>query len=190
MTDSMNRRTLMKSALAAAAALGSTGALAPLFGADGAPRVKLRKAVKFGMIGIKGSIEEKFNLIKKLGFEGVELDSPSNVNKQEAVEASKKTGIVIHGVVDSTHWNIRHSDPKPEIRAKALEDLLGALKDAKLYGGTTVLLVPGKVADEKNENFDQVWERSTEQVKKAIPTAKELGIKIAIEVVWNNFLTT
>ena len=194
MSEPMNRRTLMKVALTAAAALGSAGALTPLLAADApaaaAPKVKLRKAVKFGMIGIKGSIEDKFNLIKKLGFEGVELDSPSSINKQEAVEASKKTGIVIHGVVDSTHWNIRHSDPKPEVRAKALEDLLGALKDAKLYGGTTALLVPGKVSDDKNENFDQVWERSTEQVKKAIPTAKELGVKIAIEVVWNNFLTT
>jgi L-ribulose-5-phosphate 3-epimerase len=192
MAEILNRRTLIKSTLAAAA-LGSSGVLAPLLAADAPaalPRVKLRKAVKFGMIGIKGSIEDKFNLIKKLGFEGVELDSPANVNKQEAVEASKKTGIVIHGVVDSTHWNIRHSDPKPEVRAKALEDLLGALKDAKLYGGTTALLVPGKVSDDKNENFDQVWERSTEQVKKAIPTAKELGVKIAIEVVWNNFLTT
>ncbi|HEX8914571.1 MAG TPA: TIM barrel protein, partial [Humisphaera sp.] len=29
-----------------------------------------------------------------------------------------------------------------------------------------------------------------EAVKKALPTARELGVKIAIEVVWNNFITT
>lgn len=192
MLDSPNRRALMKGALAAVAALAAGPV--PIFAeapAAGSSGPKLKKAVKFGMIKVKdASIEEKFNLLKKLGFQGVELDSPSGVNKQEAVEASRKTGIDIHGVVISNHWNIRHSDPDPKVRAEALKHLIGALKDAKTYGASTVLLVPGKVTDPKTENFDQVWERSTEQVKQAIPTAKELGVKIAIEVVWNNFLTT
>ena len=76
------------------------------------------------------------------------------------------------------------------MREKGLEGLKTAIRDCKYFGGTTVLLVPGKVADDKNENFDQVWERSTEQVKKAIPLADENGVKIGIEVVWNNFITT
>lgn len=150
---------------------------------------RLKKAVKFGMIGEGKTIEDKFSLIKELGFEGVEFDSPSNINREEAVSARDKTGIQIHGVVDSIHWNIRLSDPDATIRAKGLEGLLTAIRDCKYYGGTTVLLVPGAVRDEKNENFDQVWERSTEQVKKAIPVADENGVKIAIEVVWNNFIT-
>lgn len=155
-----------------------------------AEKPKLKKAVKFGMIGIDGSIEEKFALIKELGFEGVEFDSPSDVNKEEAVAARDKTGIDIHGVVDSIHWNIRLSDPDPEVRAKGLEGLKTAINDCKFYGGTTALLVPGKVSDPKNENFDQVWERSTAEVKKALPLAEETGVKIAIEVVWNDFITT
>jgi hexulose-6-phosphate isomerase len=53
-----------------------------------------------------------------------------------------------------------------------------------------VLLVPGAVNAAKDESFDRAWERSTEQVKKAMPKAKELGVHIAIEVVWNDFLTT
>ena len=35
------------------------------------------------------------------------------------------------------------------LRVKGLEGLRTALKDAKTYGATTVLLVPGKVADPK-----------------------------------------
>lgn len=158
--------------------------------AEDAPKPRLKKAVKFGMIRTNGSIEDKFKLIKALGFEGVELDSPSGVNREEAVAARDKTGIVIHGVVDSVHWNIRLSDPNADTRAKGLEALRGALRDCKFYGGTTVLLVPGKVSDETNENYDQVYSRSQAEVKKALPLAEELGVKIAIEVVWNNFITS
>src|SRR5688500_16887008 len=59
-------------------------------------------------------------------------------------------------------------------------------------GAGTVLLVPGRVSKkpEDNENFEQVWERSTEQVKKAIPLAEELKVPICIETVWNDFLTS
>src|SRR5262245_56642417 len=78
--------------------------------ADEPRKSNLRLAVKYGMIKPKpaGSIEDKFNLIQKLGFTGVEFDSPSNVNKEEAVRARDKTGIVIHGVIDSVHWDKNH----------------------------------------------------------------------------------
>jgi hexulose-6-phosphate isomerase len=155
-----------------------------------AEKPKLKKAVKFGMIEIDGSIEDKFDLIKSIGFEGVELDSPSDLDRQEAVRARDKTGINIHGVVDSIHWQTRLSDPDPAVRAKGLEGLRTAIKDCHTYGGTTVLLVPGKVADPQNENFDQVWERSAAEIRKALPQAQDAGVKIAIEVVWNDFLTT
>jgi L-ribulose-5-phosphate 3-epimerase len=151
---------------------------------------RLRKAVKIGMIEGK-SFLEKFQLIKKLGFEGVEMDSPgcNEAQRQEAKEAAAATGITIHGVVISSHWGVRHSDPSPDVRANAMKNLLGAIDDAKFWGATTVLLVPGAVRNAETENFDQVWERSTAAVKEAIPHAEKAGVKIAIEVVWNNFIT-
>lgn len=185
MSGLSSRRQFLQSSLAGACLL----ATAPLGGQE-SRKPRLKKAVKYGMIGIRGSIKEKFELIKSLGFQGVELDSPSKTNRAEALQASKDTGIVIHGVVDSIHWSVRLSDPNPEVRAKGLAGLKTALDDAKFYGGDTVLLVPGKVADKEKENFEQVWERSSEEVRKAIPHADKLGVKIAIEVVWNDFLTT
>jgi L-ribulose-5-phosphate 3-epimerase len=151
--------------------------------------LKLKKGVKFGMIQGGASVKEKFELIKSLGFQGVEIDSPSGVNKDEAVKAQADTGIKIHGVIDSVHWKERLSDPNPAIRAKGLAALNGAIADAKLYGADTVLLVPGKVNPAADESFEQVWHRSQEEVRKAIPAAQQAGVKIAIEVVWNDFLT-
>jgi len=51
-------------------------------------------------------------------------------------------------------------------------------------------VVPGAVRDAKNENFTQVWERSHAEIAKVLPLARERGVRIAIEVVWNDFLTT
>jgi hexulose-6-phosphate isomerase len=81
------------------------------------------------------------------------------------------------------------SDPDAAVRAEGLNVLIAALEEAKFYGASTCLLVPGKVTNPETENFQQVWDRSAEEVRKAIPKAKELGVHIAIEVVRNDFLT-
>jgi len=177
----INRRTFLHSTLATTAALAAGDALA----ADAKP--KLKKAVKYGMIRIKGSIEDKFELIKSLGFLGVEMDSPSDINKDEAVKARDKTGIAIHGVIDSVHWQDTLSSPDEKVRAKGLAALKTALHDAKVYGADTALLVPGVV--NKDVTYEQCYERSQAEVRKALPLAEKLGVKIAIEVVWNDFIT-
>jgi L-ribulose-5-phosphate 3-epimerase len=184
-----SRRTVLSAA--AAAAVVPTFLSQRLMAADSAnPPIRLRKAVKYDMIKLDGPIEAKFDLIKSLGFEGVEINSPSSVNREEAVAASKKTGIVIHGVIDSIHWDQRLSDPDEAVRAKGLAALNHAIDDCKTYGGTTVLLVPGRVKDARTENFQQCWDRSSAEVRKAIPHADAAGVKIAIETVWNDFITT
>jgi hexulose-6-phosphate isomerase len=68
-----------------------------------------------------------------------------------------------------------------------LAALKGAIDDAKFVGADTVLLVPAVVT--KDANYEQCWERSQAEVRKAIPHAEKAGVKIAIEVVWNNFIT-
>jgi len=191
MDSFVSRRQFAKTAGAlCAGTLAAHSGLNAAFLADDqtpAQKLKLKKAVKFEMIGGAGSVEEKFNLIKKLGFQGVEMDSPSGVNVEEACKARDKTGIVIHGVVDSVHWRDTLSHPDEAVRQKGLDALLGAIKDCKAYGGSTVLLVPGVV--NKGATYEQCFERSAVEVKKAIPAAKEAGVKIAIETVWNNFIT-
>jgi len=183
---SINRRTFLQSTLATTTALATRGAYATPLADEKKP--KLKKAVKYGMIQTKGTIEEKFELIKSLGFLGVEVDSPSNINKDEAVKARDKTGIVIHGVIDSVHWKDTLSDPDEKVREKGLKALTGALDDAKVYGADTALLVPGVVKGDVT--YEQCWQRSSAEVRKAIPVAERNNVKIAIEVVWNNFLTT
>lgn len=150
----------------------------------------LRKAVKYGMIEVAGGVLEHFELARDCGFAGVELDSPLEIDRAAVVAAAKATGVVVHGVVDSKHWQERFSDPREEIRDKAVATLRGAIADAKTYGASTVLVVPGAVRDAEKENFQQVWDRSRAEIAKCLPDAKDAGVRIGIEVVWNDFLTT
>ncbi|MBI5760624.1 MAG: sugar phosphate isomerase/epimerase [Planctomycetales bacterium] len=188
MLTPLNRRRFIQSTLATAAigslAMGNAG---QVVAQDAAGKRRLRKAVKFGMIRIEGSIEDKLNLVKSLGFEGVEVDSPSGLNRDEALKASEKTGIKIHGVIDSVHWRDTLSHPDEAVRAKGVEALKTAINDAKFYGADTALLVPGVV--NKDVTYEQCYERSQAEIRKVLPLAEKLGVKIAIEVVWNNFIT-
>jgi hexulose-6-phosphate isomerase len=174
----MNRRTFLTTTAGALLA-GSTFA--------DTKKPVLRKAVKYGMIGPGRTIRDKFELLKKLGFQGVEIDSPSNLNLEEANAAQKATGIKIHGVIDSVHWRDTLSHPDEAVRAKGLAALRRAIKDARAVGAETVLLVPGVV--NKDVTYEQCYERSQAEVKKALPDAEKAKVKIAIEVVWNNFIT-
>ena len=167
--------TLMANALASAEyALGSGN------------RVALKKAVKFGMIEEDMTILQKFELLKSLGFDGVEMDSPSDLDVDEVVAARDTAGLPIHGVVDSVHWRQTLSDADSAVREAGLDGLKIALNDAHAFGASTVLLVPAVV--NRDVSYDDAYSRSQTEIRKVLPMANELGVKIAIENVWNRFL--
>jgi L-ribulose-5-phosphate 3-epimerase len=183
--SSLDRRSFVKAAGVTLAAAGVLSSGAPLLAANS--KKTMKKAVKWGMIQTDGSVLDKFKLLKELGYDGVELDAPSSLDKDEVLKARDETGLPIHGVVDSVHWDATLSHPDAEVRARGVKALEQALRDSKTYGGTTVLLVPGKVV-RGSVSYADVYKRSQEEVRKALPLAEELNIKIAIENVWNDFL--
>lgn len=144
---------------------------------------RLFKTLKFGMIK-GGSVLEKFKLAKEAGFEAIEFNTPG-APIEEAIAAVKETGIIVDGTVCGTHWAERHSDPDPKVRAKALANLKTGIDETRALGGSTILLVVGHGKDGSRE---EVWKRSVENIKLALPHAAKNGITIVIENVWNHFL--
>jgi len=185
-----DRRDFLKVAGAtlAAASASATLTLPSASAAEDKEDKRYKKAVKWGMVQGDGSIKQKFQMLKELGYDGVELDSPSNLDRDEVLRARDETGLPVHGVVDSVHWKETLSHPDPEVRARGLEGLKTALRDSKFYGGTTVLLVPAVV--NKEVSYADAYARSQAEIKKALPLAEELGIRIGLENVWNNFLVS
>ena len=167
------------------AALAS--AIAGTAGAAGKPeslKGRLYKTLKIGMVRVDGSLTDKFNAAKEAGFDGIELNAPG-VNVEETKRAIAESGVPVDGTVNSTHWQVRHTDPDPDVRARALDSLKQALRLTHAVGGNTALLVIGHGKDGPE---DEIWKRSIDNISQAIPLAAELGVYIAIENVWNHFL--
>jgi L-ribulose-5-phosphate 3-epimerase len=183
----VKRRTFLQLTTSAAAA---AALVRPTFAA--AKKRKLRKAIMWNTIGFKGSVLEKCRAMKEAGFEGVEPQGA--MNREEVIAALKETGLQAASVCDHIHWQKTLSSPSENIRKDGLNGLIISLEDAKAYGASSVLLVPGVVkvpgSDRGDSTFEECWERSIAEIRKAIPTAQKLGVKIAIENVGNNFINT
>lgn len=182
----MERRTFLKTAVLTGTALGAGISDLSAAPATSFAQPLTKKSLKWGMIKENLSILDKFKLVKDLGFHGVELDSPHDLDHKEVLAARDKTGLELPGVVNSAHWKQPLSDPDPAIRASCVKAMEVALQDCKRYGGTTVLLVPAVV--NAKVSYQEAYERSQAEIRKLIPMAEKTGIKIALENVWNNFL--
>ena len=181
----MQRRDFLKtSTIATTAAV--VGIDRAALAAKPVARPLIKKSLKYGMVTEKLSVLDKFKLLKDLGFDGVELDSPNELDPKEILEARDKTGLVIPGVVNSVHWKSPLTDADPKVRETCSKSMIKSLNDCKLYGGTTVLLVPGAV--NAGTSYQDAYQRAQVEIKKMIPEAEKTGIKIALENVWNNFL--
>lgn len=185
MKTSLTRRDFVRGA-GATLALASLPRLGTqLFAADN-PKRRLKKAIHLGMISGNQSIADKFKLAKETGFDGLEVSSPSDLSVDEILKARDATGLEIASVMNSAHWSSPLSDPNPEVRARGVEGLKIALRDAKKLGCTSVLLVPAVV--KKEVSYADAYTRSQAEIRKVVPLAEELGVIIAIENVWNQFL--
>ena len=174
----MNRRSFLTITIAGtAAAAFRTSVLA-------APNRKLRKAIMYSTIGVKGSVLEKYRVMKEAGFEGVE--PMGGMNREEVLAALRDTGLQAASVCCHTHWENPLSAPDEATRKIGFDGLVQSLQDAKTYGATSVLLVPGVARD--GVTYQQCFERSIVEIKKAIPVASDAGVRIAIENVGNNFI--
>ncbi len=175
--------------LAAAAALAATSTLSRA-GVEppeaATPKRTLRKAVMLGMIGGGDTVMDKFQIARDAGLHGVEVDSPSKLSADELLAAQEKTGIKIHGLVNSMHWSVPLNSPDPTARAKLLESIRTNIAEATRFGAGSILLVPAVVRD--GMAYDDAYRITQEELKKVLPEAEKAGVKISIENVWNNFL--
>jgi hexulose-6-phosphate isomerase len=187
----IDRRTFLESATA----LAAVAALRPRAAAAAGT---MRKAVYISMLpkelkdpsGASKPLGylERFQLAKEVGFEGVEIGTIADAAEAQAIkEAAAKAGLVIHSVMNADHWKYPLSSADPEVVAKSVAGMETSLRNAKLWGCDSVLLVPAVVNPETS--YQDAWTRSQKVVKERIlPLATELKVVIGMEEVWNKFL--
>jgi L-ribulose-5-phosphate 3-epimerase len=163
----MDRRSFLQatSAIAGAAVAGNQVTAGQFTG-------KITKAVKYHMVTGKQSVEDKFRLVKDLGFDGIETRTKLAAADKAVVKsyaaASEKTGLPIHGLIHS-------SNP----------DLIGAIDQAKFLGATSVLHV---VRYDQKISYMQNYNETQAIIREAIARAEQQQVMILLENVWASFL--
>lgn len=177
----IDRRTFLETA----AAVSAVAALRPRPAtAAGGPK----KALYVSMLPKALGYRERFQLALDVGFEGIEVGTITDAGvAAEIKEASAKTGLRIHSVMNADHWQFPLSSADPGVVGKSVAGMEASLHNAKLWGADSVLLVPAVVNPETS--YKDAWTRSQKVIKERIlPLAQELKVVIGIEEVWNKFL--
>jgi len=188
MDTGVKRRDFLKITAAGAAA-----SLLPA-GGFGAPPQKastatgqLKKAVLISMLPKQMSYLDRFKLAVDVGFEGLEAQTITDPKEADQIkEAAEKAGLRIHSVMNMDHWRYPLSSGEPAEVERSMKGMETSLRNAKLWGADAVLLVPAVV--NPKTSYRDAYTRSQAQIRKLIPLAKELGVIIAVEEVWNKFL--
>ena len=176
--------------VAGAAALSAARPRAAAAGLQAAatPSGALKKAIYISMLPKELGYAEKFQLARDVGFEGIEIGTITDGAAAEEIRAaSAKTGLKIHSVMNADHWRFPFSSTDPGVVAKGLAGMEASLRNAKLWGADTVLLVPAVV--DAQTSYKDAWTRSQKVIReRVLPLAAELKVVVGIEEVWNKFL--
>jgi hexulose-6-phosphate isomerase len=171
--------------LGSATALAAVAALRPR---PAAAAGGMKKAVYVSMLPRELGYRERFQMALDVGFEGIEIGTITDPAVAAQIkDASAKTGLEIHSVMNATHWKFPLSSADPEVVAKSVAGMEASLRNAELWGAGSVLLVPAVLDPETS--YKDAWTRSHQVIKERIlPLAQELKVVVGIEEVWNKFL--
>lgn len=156
------------------------------------------------------TIEETFKVAKEAGFETIELnmaeetkhdtivselgleDSPHLTLKMKETELLAIKGLAdqyqlpISSVATALHWKYPLNSPDPTIREQGKEVARRMIDACQVFGGDTVLVVPGVVT--ADNDYEMCYQLAQEALRELAPYAEERGIVIGVENVWNKFL--
>ena len=133
------------------------------------------------------STDVRFKLAKKAGFDGVEIGTlRTETERAEIKQLATNNRIELCSVMNGKHWSHPLSDADAEVRQVSHHAMLDSLATAEVIGADAVLLVAAVV--NQKTTYEDAYHRSQEEIRKLIPAAKEKGLTIAIENVWNKFL--
>ena len=149
------------------------------------------------------TLEEMMTEAKRLGFAGFEpaleaegeLSLNSTDDEVKAVRAlADRIGIRLTSLAAGLSWGCNPVSNDPATREKSLRQARRVLECAKILGVEAVLYVPGMVGTgfwggaDDFVSYQDCWDRAVANCRALGAYAAELGVVLAVENVWNNFL--
>ncbi len=126
------------------------------------------------------SLEERLEIARKVGFDGVDFDDAASVTPEQLQKAVNTTGVFVHNVINHAHWKQRLTSSDQEERSTAVANVKHCMEVSHAAGGSAVLIVIGKVDD-----GPRGIELARTEIQTLLPLAAKLGQRILFENVWN-----
>lgn len=148
----------------------------------------MKKSIGDNMIPHGWSLEQGLDLIKKSGYDGVELwlgnvpwfqMTTTDAQVTELLRKVQDAGLVVSNVSTGLHWDSPLSARDPRVRARAHQIVERQLETAQLLKTDAVLVVVGLVTAEVP--YNEVYQRSVEALQKLGAKAERAQVRIGCE---------
>ena len=160
------------------------------------------KTISYWSIKGSSTAQEAIARAAKAGFQAIELcvgtSGPLTPETSQADciayrEAAEKAGLRLESIASGMSWSVCPTSLNQEVRRKSIDLHKAALQRVAWLGCKSMLFVPGAVCIPWDPSFkpvpyNQAWDWAMEAVLELAHTAGELGVKVAVENVWNGFL--
>ena len=133
------------------------------------------------------AVEPNFALTGDLSLEST--DAEITAVRRMAQDA----GLELASLSSGAYWALPPTSDDPAVRQKATDFIRRQLEAAALLGVGAILVVPGAVGVDFNPGapiipYDKAYDRALEFIGGAAEHARDYGVAIGVENVWNKFL--
>jgi L-ribulose-5-phosphate 3-epimerase len=147
----------------------------------------MKKGISWFSMPAELSADEKFELAKRAGYDGVELRTfSSEAELLELKEKATKAGLETPSLIETVHWKAPLSSRDALTRGSTRAIFESNLEHAAKIGSDTVLCVPGLV--NHDTSYPEVYNTALREIRTLARMAERVKVTLAIENVWNRFL--
>jgi L-ribulose-5-phosphate 3-epimerase len=148
----------------------------------------VKKSIGDNMILKDWGLEKGLDLIKKAGFDGVELWLGANpwfqlsTTDGQVIELLRKVesaGLVVSNVSNTLDWDYPISSRDPKVRERAFQHIGRQIEVAPLLKTDAILVVAGLVTEEVP--YNEVYARTVDGIKMLAEKAARAKVKIGCE---------
>jgi L-ribulose-5-phosphate 3-epimerase len=148
----------------------------------------MRKAIGDNLLPASWGFEKNLELIKRAGFDGVELwlgarpwfqVETTDADVAELRRKVENAGLVVSHVANSLDWKYPMSSPDPKIRALAISNLRRQIEATTILKTDAILVVAGLVTEDSP--YDDVYKRCVDALHELGDFAARVHVRIGCE---------
>jgi hexulose-6-phosphate isomerase len=148
----------------------------------------MKKSIGDNLIPKGWTIENGLALIRKAGFDGVDLwlgdkpwfqlDTP-DAQVRELRRKVEDAGLIVSNVSNTLDWDVPISSRDPAIRDKAKRHITRQIETANILGTDAILVVAGLVTEDTP--YNEVYRRTVDNIRQLAETASRAKVRIGCE---------